>query len=451
MTAGRSPFVRRVAGVFTARIVMFGIGMVTSFLLSRLLGPSGRGAFALATLVPSTLFALSQLGLPSAFSFFAGRGRPGRSLWNRALLLGLTMSMVLLLGALLALPALEASVLAAAPGDLVRVALLSLPFQFLASFCGAILIGRQTLLVYNLILIGQSILSFLMVAVLVGLAGLGPAGAVIGNVVVAAAGALTVVVSVGATTRPGEPGAAIRLGELARYGLRLYPASVTSFFSYRIDIFLLGFLLVGSPTEVTAAVGLYTLGVSLAELTFFVPDSVATVFFPRIAGAERRSADEMTPMVSRMTVLAMILATIALIPAAFVAVHLILPDFVGSLPAFLALLPGVIALGVAKVLSSYVSGVGLPLPVAGAAVLSLIVNVILNFVLIPTLGILGASLASVGSYSVNTAVLLVVASRLTGRSPVAFLLPGRAEVTRLGMVARTILRRLRPGRRGTAP
>src|SRR5688572_28129179 len=115
MTAGRSPFVRRVAGVFTARIVMFGIGMVTSFLLSRLLGPSGRGAFALATLVPSTLFALSQLGLPSAFSFFAGRGRPGRSLWNRALLLGLTMSMVLLLGALLALPALEASVLAAAP------------------------------------------------------------------------------------------------------------------------------------------------------------------------------------------------------------------------------------------------------------------------------------------------------------------------------------------------
>lgn len=447
MSTGRSPFVRRVAGVFTARIVQFGIGMVTSFLLSRLLGPSGRGAFALATLVPSTLFALSQLGLPSAFSFFAGRGRAGRSLRNRALLLGLTMSIVLLLLALLALPALEASVLSAAPGDLVRVALLSLPFQFLASFCGAILIGRQTLLVYNLILIGQSILSFVMVAVLVGLAGLGPAGAVIGNVIVAAVGALAVVVSVGATTRPEEPGAAIRLSELTRYGLRLYPASVTSFFSYRIDIFLLGFLLVGSTGEVTAAVGLYTLGVSLAELTFFVPDSVSTVFFPRVAGAERRSADEMTPMVSRMTILAMVLATIALIPTAFAAVHLILPDFVGSLPAFVALLPGVIALGVAKVLSSYVSGVGLPLPVAGAAVLSLIINVILNFMLIPVFGILGASLASVGSYSVNTAVLLVVASRLTGRSPVDFLVPGRAEVVRLGMVARSILRRLRPGRR----
>ena len=79
--SGRRPFARRVAGVFTTRVAQFGIGIATSFLLSRLLGPEGRGAFALAILVPSTLFALGQFGLPSAFSFFAGRGRTGSSPW----------------------------------------------------------------------------------------------------------------------------------------------------------------------------------------------------------------------------------------------------------------------------------------------------------------------------------------------------------------------------------
>ena len=446
MTQPRNPFVRRVAGVFSARVVQFGIGMVTSFLLSRLLGPAGRGEFALAILVPSTLFALGQFGLPSAFSFFAGRGRAGRSLWRMAVSIGAGMSLVLLLVALLALPALQASVLQNAPIDLVRVALVSLPFQFLASFCGAILIGRQSLLFYNLLLISQSALSLVLVVALVGFVDLGPAGAVIGNVTVAGLGAIGAVLGVRLTTRTDEPAAGLGVGELARYGIRLYPASVTSFFSYRVDVFLLGFLLAGGPDEVTAAIGLYTLGVSLAELSFFVPDSVSTVFFPRVAGMERVGADEMTPMVSRMTVLVMLLATLALVPAAIIAVHLILPDFVGALPAFAVLLPGVVALGVAKVLSSYVSGVGVPLPVAAAAVSALLVNVVANVLLIPAFGIIGASAASVISYTVNMVTLLAIACRLGGRPPHAYLVPTRAEVVRLRTIVTALGRRVGIGR-----
>ena len=108
-----------------------------------------------------------------------------------------------------------------------------------------------------------------------------------------------------------------------------------------------------------------------------------------------------------------------------------------------------IALGVAKVLSSYVSGVGLPLPVAAAAVLALVVNVAANVVLIPALGIIGASLASVFSYTVNMGFLLVVASRLTGRPPTAFLAPTRSEVARLGIIAKMVRRRLGLGRGGS--
>jgi O-antigen/teichoic acid export membrane protein len=264
------------------------------------------------------------------------------------------------------------------------------------------------------------------VLILVGLLGLGVTGAIIGNLVVAGGGALAITLEARRATGGDPESRPVRIGELAAYGVKLYPASLSSFFSYRADIFLLA-LLLGDA----GAIGLYSLAVSLAELTFFVPDSVSTVFFPRVAAAERTSADEMTPVVSRFTVMVTGLSVLALVPAAVVLVLVVLPAFSGSLPAFAVILPGIVALSVAKVLSSYVSGLGLPLPVAVASVCALTVNIVANLLLIPAWGIVGASAASLVSYTVHAAILLAIASRLARRGVGAFVIPGRAEVHRL--------------------
>jgi O-antigen/teichoic acid export membrane protein len=168
------------------------------------------------------------------------------------------------------------------------------------------------------------------------------------------------------------------------------------------------------------------------------------VFFPRVAGMERQSADEKVAMVSRFTVLLTLIATVGLIPAAFLAVHLVLPDFTDALPAFLVLLPGIIALTVAKVLASYVSGLGIPLRVAIASGSALGVNIVGNLLLIPALGIMGAAVASLISYTINALMLIVIASRLSRRRPHEFVIPTRAEIDRLWAgirETRTMLRR----------
>jgi O-antigen/teichoic acid export membrane protein len=171
--------------------------------------------------------------------------------------------------------------------------------------------------------------------------------------------------------------------------------------------------------------------VSLAELTFFVPDAVSTVFFPRVAGMERESADEKVASVTRFTVLITLVATLALIPAAFAAVNLVLPDFRDSLAPFLVLLPGIICLTVAKVLASYVGGLGIPLRVAMASGSALAVNIVANLILIPSLGIMGAAVASLVSYTLNATLLLTIASRLSRRRPMEFVVPTGAELRRL--------------------
>ncbi|MDP9271406.1 MAG: oligosaccharide flippase family protein [Chloroflexota bacterium] len=446
MTSSQDGFRRRVAGVFATRVAQFVIGFANSFLLARLLGPAGRGAFYLVTLTPTVLASVGQFGLPSALSFFSGRGRSAAALLRTALLVGIGLAAALAAGTLLVLPWLEATVLRAAPADLLRLALISLPFQFVAGFIGSVLIGRQVMRNYNLILIGQTVIALLLTIVLVAWLGLGVFGAVLANILVAASGAAAVAIEGRRLLRTeGGRGPGIRGGELLGYGMRLYPASVTSFLSYRLDVYLLGWLL-GDAVQI----GLYSMAVSLAELTFFVPDSVATVFFPRVAGADRLNADEMTPMVCRFTVLVTLLVSLALIPAAFVAVNVILPAFVACMPAFLVILPGVVALSVSKILSSYVSGLGLPAPVALASSVALVINVVANILLIPTAGIVGSAAASLISYTVHAVMLVTISSGLAGKPASAFVIPGGAEWTRLVTGLRQIAALLRRAPAGEA-
>jgi O-antigen/teichoic acid export membrane protein len=440
-----TPFARRIMGVFATRVVRYAVGFATSFVLARVLGPAGRGAYYLVTLTPTTLVALGQLGLPSAVSFFAGRGRSGTSLLRVSLVVVVVLSSLLIAATLLALPWLEETVLKAAEGELVRLALISLPFQFLASFVGSALIGRQVLRNYNLILVAQSVLMLALIALFVGVLDMGVLGAVLANVTTAGVAALAITVELRRAIRddpeePARPG--IRIGELVDYGAKSYPASVAGFFNYRADVFLLSAFL-GDP----AAIGLYSLAVSLAELTFFVPDSVSTVFFPRVASSDRRTADDLAPVVSRFTVLLTGLAVIGLIPVAFGAVYLIIPDFAPSLPPFLIILPGILALSVSKILSSYVSGLGLPLRVAFVSSSALGVNLVANLVLIPLYGIHGAAAASLISYTAHALMLLVITSRLSHRSPLAYLVPTGAEWQRL----RSGLRELRDRSSGRRP
>jgi O-antigen/teichoic acid export membrane protein len=174
-----------------------------------------------------------------------------------------------------------------------------------------------------------------------------------------------------------------------------------------------------------------------------VPDSVSTVFYPRVAGMDRRSADALAPQVSRFTLLVTAIAAIGLIPAAWLATNVVLPAYGGSLAPFFILLPGIMALSVSKVLAGYIGGLGLPLMVARASVTNLVVNLVANVLLIPGFGILGAAMASLISYVVHASMLAVIASRIARRHPLEYVIPTGAEVRRLGAGIRDVTARFR--------
>jgi O-antigen/teichoic acid export membrane protein len=447
----KSLFAGRVAFVFATKIAQFVLGGATLFLIARLLDTAGNGEYGLLLTWVGMLFAIGQLGMPPATTYMAGRGKSVVSLERIALGLTLAISMLLVLGAIVALPVLQDSVLRAlsgsqvnTSGDLLRLVMIALPCQLLMQFATGILYTRGYNRVFNRIQVAQAALMLVLTFVLVGVVPLGVTGAVAAYLIANLAGAVASVYEVRRLARrpEGSAGPPVAVSEFVRYGIRLYPQNVMGFFNYRVDVLLLSWML-GYRADALQLIGYYYMAVRLAEMVFYVPDSISQMLYPAISASDRHEADRFAPAVSRFTMLATVMAAAAVIPAAFVAIWLILPNFKPSFPALVVIMPGIISLSLSKALAAYISGVGRPMPTAVAAVVALVVNITANLILIPCLGIVGASASSLLSYTCHALILLVIASRMARVSPLAFVLPGAAEFDRVRRGLASAMTRLR--------
>jgi O-antigen/teichoic acid export membrane protein len=457
LSAQAGSFAKRVTAVFSTKVVAFAISLTTTLVVSRILGPDLKGAYVAVLAVPGLLGALGVLGLPSAVNYFSARGTSIRGLLGAGLLLTAILSMVLILLVWLGMPGLQAllhwdkpaQVLSKADlaagkqalriADLVRVILLVVPAALLTTFCMSILYGRQQVKTYSMVLIGQGLMTLTLSTLLVGVFRFGVPGAVASSIVVTWLAAIADVVAVSLLARRNPGGKPVSYRALAGYGARVYPASITSFFNYRIDTYIIQLVLLNPKVSL----GLYSMAVTMAELIFYIPDSVTMIFLPRIAGLAPEEANALLPRVSRLTILLTTMTALALIPFAWIGVHLVLPAYVDCLPAFMVLLPAVISLSMSKVMSSYLAGRGRPGPSSISSTLAVAVNVAANFILIPRFGIVGAATASLLSYSVSAWFLLTVSARMSNHSILELVVPGRGEVALLASGARRGIGRVR--------
>ena len=396
--AGARVFGGRVATLFLTQATMAAIGIVNSVVVARLLGPAAKGEYYLALLAPTTLLVLGQLGLPSAYGYFAARGMT-RGLVRDAAIVALVLAGASGALAIAMLPALRETVLRALPDRDALLGLLALPLLFLATFGQSIVLGRLVVRPFAVVSIANVLGATVALVFFIGVLGLGVEGAIVAFLLYSTIPAIgfLVVGQRAIANRQATDGRA-SAGDLLRYGLSLYPGSITSFFNYRADVYLLSWLLAAPDVPL----GLYSLAVGIAEMVFFFPNAVSSVFFPHVAGSKRQDVDLQLPVVSRVTILATTGAALALVPVALVLVGGFLPAYTDCLPALFILLPAVVSLSAAKVQSGYLSGLGHTGITSIIAIISFALNVACNLALIPKFGIVGAATSSLVSYSAST-------------------------------------------------
>ncbi len=167
--------------------------------------------------------------------------------------------------------------------------------------------------------------------------------------------------------------------------------------------------------------------------------------FPRLAGLGDREAHAATTRVCRHTlfVLAVGAAGLALIAPQLPRIYG--RDYPGMVVPLLVLLPGMLPSGLYQLLTRYFTSRARQEVNIAAAGIAVVLNVALNWVLIPRYGILGAALANGVSYGTAAVVLLVAFVRESGLSVSETLVPRATEISDMVHRARGVVAKLTGG------
>lgn len=427
----QTPLVRSGTLTLATRFVIFVLGVVSSVILARALGPQGRGLYALALVAPSAVTLIANLGVSQALVYhLARRTFPIDVLTGHVVALSLLLGAIATVGLFAVMAIVGSVILPAVPLNLVLVAAASIPLALFFYLTLSFQQGLERFVGFNVLYLTNAVaLVVLFIPLLL----------MHGNVMLAVAAwscswIPTAAVGLYQLGRAGR--LSIRLDPqvaraLFRFGIVGYLSFLSNFLNFRLDAFLLNIF--ANATQV----GLYAVAVSLAETIWYVSTAASTVLAPRVAGSEGAAPDITTGRVSRVVFSTSIVAALGLGIVAPALVRVLFGSPFGpSVVALWLLLPGIVTLSVARVLSSYLLGRNRLRIDFAASLAGLAVTVALDLILIPRHGFAGAAIASSVAYTTTMAVNLVWVVRNSSLTLRSLLVPTAADLSTLGQLRR---------------
>jgi O-antigen/teichoic acid export membrane protein len=221
------------------------------------------------------------------------------------------------------------------------------------------------------------------------------------------------------------------------YGSQGYLANLLAFFNYRLDS-----LLVNGLAGI-ASLGYYSISVAIAETLWNLANAFSLVMFPHVSSLDRAEANRITPIVCRNTVAVTLVGAIVMFAVSRPFILLVFgPALLASVVPLWLLLPGIVTLTPAKVISSYLSGIGKPYYSAYISGGTVVLTVALDLVLIPRFGIAGAAAASSVVYTCTSVASVTIFMRESGAGLIDTLVVQTSDFARYRRLMTTTLRRL---------
>jgi O-antigen/teichoic acid export membrane protein len=193
------------------------------------------------------------------------------------------------------------------------------------------------------------------------------------------------------------------------YGLKFHVSILAGAIIIRAD------LLVVNHFRGAAEAGVYSVASQFALLLMLLPGVIATLLFPRVT-TEQDARGETTCLVSRYTTLIMFACCLAAVPFSLLLPVIYGSAFTDATKLLLILLPGVYLMGLESILVQHFNALGLPRAIPIYWVVTLILNLVLVFALVPRFGAQGAAIASSISYALIFALVALHFHTSTGRS-----------------------------------
>jgi O-antigen/teichoic acid export membrane protein len=396
--------------VFGGQVVALSCAVSSNFLVARMLGPEGKGLIYLLQLIATTGPALLSFGLGPAAVYYLGRERfyseseIRSGVLRASFLCGLLPSIV----AVFAWHWLGGMTGGKLGPVYLMLGLSMVPFAVVAWNAGYLSLAHGQTLSYNLLRSTQSLWFLLCLTLLLCThRGSLPWVAISWAMSVFVLGVAAPLVSRIKTDEP-EPVPKGFLRSAFRFGWRSHLGAVTQFFQQRVDVVLVSFICT------LRDVGLYSLAVAVAEVLWYVPQTVANVLMPHVAESSEDGASRLTSSFCRAMFTINAFLSLALAVVSALVIPVILPAFGSCVAIIWLLLPGTMAASLSKVLASDLNGRGRPMETVHPPAISLAFCALAGVIVIPRFGIMGAAVVTSAGHLLNSILYLRVYSRITG-------------------------------------
>lgn len=404
-----------------------------SVLVARALGPAGKGALSVVQQVVAIALVFANLGISTANIYFVSKRSvtPGVAVGNSLALSGAVTAVAALpIFALLYGPL---AVLADMPPRIAMIAVFSFAASLLLAWFGSVVVGLRGLRPQGVAAIASAATTIALTASLAWTRQLSVSGVMIAGT----GGAIIGLIAMIAMARGRIGHLSVDLDAMfrsARYSARVYLASLADFLHVRQDILLLGWLAGSVP------VGFYSVGVSFAELAWYIPNALGLSIQAQASRVSHESALDFAARSLRLSVA----ITLPIVAGLGVIVPWVLPALFGeqfsdSIAVFFVLLPGAALNGLTAVALYYQISRGIVYWRVSLSVVAL--NILANVALVPLLGVIGAAIASTVSYSVYFGVIMHRMSRDSGFNLRQLLVPTGEDLGILKDVAMGYLSR----------
>lgn len=390
----------RIYGIHFLRLL---VALAASVIIARVLGPTNKGIVDLFNLLQSFVAQFGMLGFNSGLLFYlANRSRPLEEVHGTGLAFSIAAGTTAAFAGWLALPLIK-SVVPGLPDWAILLALFTAPAMFYRAIWTNLMTGiNRAVETYRLGLLMAAV-SLAATVLLWGFEALNFRTAIILFTVIALIHAVIAFQTLhqkGSTLRPTR-----RLTRQSlRYGAVIYIGFLANILHFKVDQAMLN-LFLG-----TTSVGIYAIGVRWAEMLFMLDNALISASLFRVSSDETHDSYRLTQRLFKAQ--ALISGGSGLLLAAISQPLVLLlygEAYAESVLPMVILIPGVVAWSLAKILSQHiVYKRGKQWIPTAIAVVGIILNVWLNYTLIPRMEIEGAALASMVSYTV-VLILTVIA------------------------------------------
>lgn len=400
-------FLKDLLSVGLSKGLMIILGLGSSIITARYIGPEGNGVIASLLVFPSLFMSIGSLGIRQSTTYFLGKGiyteeqikTAITQIWMLTTIFSLVVSFYLM----------RYFTETGENLGLVILALLPIPFSLFNTYNSGIFLGKNNIKEFNRINWIPSLIAFIGTIVFVVAIKLDVTGAMIASI----GGPFFMAIILLFKNKFIQAFSFKYDWKIIKSMLSLgivYAISLLVInLNYKVDIILLERL--STPYEI----GLYSKGAGITEYLWQIPMLLSTIIFARSAVSkdDRLFSLKVAQLLRLSFIIIGIASVILLLLSELIIVGMYGEPFRGSITVLNYLLPGVLILTVYKVMNMDLAGKGKPWISMKAMIPALIINIIMNFLLIPNYGANGAAIASTISYSIAGVLFLHFYSRET--------------------------------------